>query len=376
MTTEVVNRSFSDVKYREALVSGLWTGCPSHDFEQMSVDYHQAGLLVLSRVLSSRNLNFTCDSVFPAGVYMLRHAVELALKDVVCASSSNQQICECFQKDKHDVEALFKRCKPTLTSFLDSSSIEWFADFVHSAERLDSRANLFRYPLSLKAGRAFGDEFIDIIETSKTLVSAYEIISLVFRGSKYTAPIHGISAKYLSTAGCGIGNCMLCRSTTSAKHYSAAEGFSAAAKILYEGSSMSWRKKCFPLLFLLRHAIELELKHLTCARNTIGAKSDYGHRFKKLWSIPEGILRQRATDSNWDLSPLNIVNNQLLELGKLDKDGFLFRYPVSKSLEYKLPSDSILDVKSIYEYQMGIIRFLAGCNAVIDEMADYENGMF
>lgn len=72
---------------------------------------------------------------------------------------------------------------------------------------------------------------------------------------------------------------------------------------------------------------------------------------------------------------LDIVDRQLIELGNLDKSGFLFRYPVNKSLEYKLPSNSALDVKSIYEYQMGIIDFLDGCNGVIDEMADYKNAM-
>lgn len=52
---------------------------------------------------------------------------------------------------------------------------------------------------------------------------------------------------------------------------------------------------------------------------------------------------------------------------------FCFAIQSTKAWERKLPSGSILDVKSIYEYQMGIIGFLGGCNAVIDEMADCEN---
>lgn len=375
MMAEVIDRSFWNVEYQDSLVSGLWTNCLHRDFEQMSVDYHNAGTCVISHVLQNDDCNAMCDFVFPAGVYMLRHAVELALKTIVCSNSNNPEICNCFQHDKHDILKLFNRCKPILKSSLDSPAFGWLDGFVCSAECLDPSADLFRYPLSLGSGRKSNDEFIDIYKTMKTLTSAYEIVSLAFEKGNRTVFAYGADADYFSAAGSGIGNCMLRRSTTSVKYYSTAEGFADAAKILYGDPSMSWREKCFPLLFLLRHAIELELKHLTCGRNTIGANGGCGHGFKKLWKIPEETLRQRAIDSSWDLSLLNIVDRQLIELGNLDKSGFLFRYPVNKSLEYKLPSSSTLDVKSIYEYQMGIIDFLDGCNGVIDEMADYENDM-
>lgn len=374
MAYKVIDRSFWDTKYPEAFVQSLWTGCYYRDFELLSSDYYHVGLCILFDVLNNRQLNFKCDFVFPVSAYMFRHGIELAVKAVICAKSNNKQISECFQKEKHDLESLFKRCKAVLGKVLRPTDFEWLSDFMLSASQWDPKADFFRYPSSTEVRKEIGDSSIDIVETSKTLAAAYGLISSAFE-SAVNVPVCKANSGYFTVASSGFGNCVPQRDETSMKYYLVVEGFSDAAKLLYREEGLSWREKCFPLLFLLRHAIELELKNLTCDRNIIGAKSGLGHNFEKLWKIPESTLKQRAIVSDWELSPLETVNCQLRELSKLDRSGFLFRYPVDKSLEYKIPSNSNLDIKSIYEYQMGIISFLDGCNSVLGEMADYEQEM-
>ena len=261
---------------------------------------------------------------------------------------------------------------------LDSVDIEWLEGFAFSASLWDPKADLLKYPPSRKSNRLFDDShiddngFVDIEETSRTLITAYRLISRCFEDGESNSPICQANTSYFSIGGIGIGDCSFRRSKTSDKYYLVAEGFADAAKIVYSESCLTWREKCFPLLFLLRHAIELELKHLTCGRNVIGAKGDPGHKLEQLWKAPKDILGDRARGSGWDLSLLDSVSQRLEELSKLDKGGFLFRYPVNKSMEYKIPGGKTLDVRSIYECQMAVIEFLDGCNSVIDEMADYE----
>lgn len=40
---EVIDRGFWHIEYPENLVTDLWAGCLSRDFERMSSDYYRAG---------------------------------------------------------------------------------------------------------------------------------------------------------------------------------------------------------------------------------------------------------------------------------------------------------------------------------------------
>lgn len=363
---EVIDRGFWHIEYPENLVTDLWAGCLSRDFERMSSDYYRAGECILTSVLRNRRSNRECDFVFPIAAYLFRHAIELAFKAVVCAKKSNPHICDCFQRDKHDIRSLFNRSKGDLEPHLNASEIKWLDDFASSSNDWDSNSDFFRYPLSSK--NCLDGKFIDVVEVSKTLIAAYETVSRVCRRGSSSVSINDAKGNYLSIACSGIGNCLLRAPLESYELYPASNGFSHAAELLYGDAGLSWREKCFPLLFLLRHSIELGLKHLTCARNSVGATGEKGHGLKKLWKVPGAELELQAKGSGWDLSPLATVNRQLVELDELDKNGFLFRYPVNKSMEYRILSDSKIDVRSIYEYQMGIIDFLDGCNCVLDEI--------
>lgn len=367
---EVIDRGFWHIEYPDNLVTGLWTGHLSCDFEQMSSDYYRAGHCILASVLRNGRSNNECDFVFPVAAYLLRHAIELAFKAVICAKKNNSQICDCFQRDKHDIRSLFDRSKNDLESCLDVFEIEWLNGFASSSNVWDSSSDFFRYPLSSK--NSLNGEFIDVFEASKTLTAAYETVLRACELGDSGVSIYDAKSSYLSIACGGIGNCLLHAPLESSGLYFVSGGFSRAAELLCNDTVLSWREKCFPLLFLLRHSIELGLKHLTCPRNIIGARGKQGHALGKLWEVPRARLKLQASKSGWDLAPLDIVNDQLAELNRLDKGGFLFRYPVNKSMEYQIPPDSKIDVKSIYEYQKGIIDFLDGCNYVVDEIEDYD----
>ena len=74
------------------------------------------------------------------------------------------------------------------------------------------------------------------------------------------------------------------------------------------------------------------------------------------------------------MSVLSLVEAQLTEVESIDKNGDNFRYPTSFSLEYRV-NDIDLDIKNVYEFMLGIINFLNGCDALLEHISDCEADM-
>ena len=181
-----------------------------------------------------------------------------------------------------------------------------------------------------------------------------------------------MASDFLSFTERGLNNCVINASKLSGRYYATAGGFAGMAYCLMENcADLEIGEKAFPVLFCLRHAIEVSLKHLDCKRGVLGAKERFGHSLKKLWRSPKESLRVIAEKSGWDISLLDIASRQIDELGNIDKQGYMFRYPCSKSQEYEF-IDKTIDLRSIYEYQMGLYSFLDGCNGCLDQEFELE----
>ena len=68
------------------------------------------------------------------------------------------------------------------------------------------------------------------------------------------------------------------------------------------------------------------------------------------------------------------MEKQIQELSCIDKNGDIFRYPTSYSLEYRF--DNIdLDLKNVYEFMQAIFNFCDGCDCEFESVADWESDM-
>ena len=68
---------------------------------------------------------------------------------------------------------------------------------------------------------------------------------------------------------------------------------------------------------------------------------------------------------------LDLVETQLSEIESIDKNGDIFRYPTSYSSEYRI-NNIDLDILNVYSIMLGIIRFLNGCDAMLEYISDCE----
>jgi hypothetical protein len=134
-------------------------------------------------------------------------------------------------------------------------------------------------------------------------------------------------------------------------------------------------------MFLLRNALELCLKRIFYSRveNGISKGAFFSkrksHKIKKdLWKNVRPVIQYYANEQGEELSIIDIVESGLLFIDGLDKNGDLFRYPTSYSLEYRF-NKKLVDIKNIYEYMRSLLNFLDGCDSILDVISDYESEM-
>lgn len=96
--------------------------------------------------------------------------------------------------------------------------------------------------------------------------------------------------------------------------------------------------------------------------------------YKELWKNVRPMIEYYANAQGPDMNIIDIVEKQIHELSSVDKNGDIFRYPTSYSLEYRF--DNIdLDLKNVYEFMQAIFNFCDGCDCKFEAVADWESDM-
>lgn len=96
--------------------------------------------------------------------------------------------------------------------------------------------------------------------------------------------------------------------------------------------------------------------------------------YKELWKNVRPMIEYYTKAQGQDLMIIDIVKSQIQELGNIDINGDIFRYPTSYSLEYRFDNIDI-DLKNAYEFMQGIFNFCDGCDSESEAVADWESDM-
>ena len=83
------------------------------------------------------------------------------------------------------------------------------------------------------------------------------------------------------------------------------------------------------------------------------------------------MIEHYAKEMGQDMSIIDNAENQLKEINKMDKNGYMFRYPTSYSFEYKF-NNKYIDISNIFIYMQSIVNFLEGCNSMFIEVEEFE----
>jgi hypothetical protein len=157
------------------------------------------------------------------------------------------------------------------------------------------------------------------------------------------------------------------------------EGYRRAAHLLYEriaSTRTGMDTLVFPLVYLWRHAIELQLKKVIVngARlRDLELKTPKTHDLVRLWELarPELLALGGAEPPE-----AAVVELLLQELQQLDPEATGFRYPEDRDGRPNLASPpALLDLDNVHDVLTDVHTFLECANAEIDHRLEWTQEM-
>lgn len=324
---------------------------------------------------------------FLPSMYLFRQGMELGIKALICgAVTSKSTIQQIFLNHKHNLYMLFEAYEAVETVKLTTEAYWWIKKYLQSLEEIDEKSDLFQFPFEDDFLSTYRNEFLDVVDMANSMLQAYGIIQKCLkileeeRIDRFDA---SRSFDFLQFAGHGIGNCYLWDSIRGDGFHKQVLGYSQAGQaaefLFYECNNLTKEEKAYPLLFLLRNLIELGLKRMFyktieygVPRKVFLSKRKSYLLYKELWKSVKPMIEHYAKGQ--DTTVIGIVDRQLQELSGIDKNGDMFRYPTSYSLEYRF-NEVDIDLKNTYEFMQAIFNFCDGCDGEFEAVADWESEM-
>ncbi|MBO4865737.1 MAG: hypothetical protein J5582_04095 [Ruminococcus sp.] len=362
----------------------------SHDFfddyKLLSFQFYECGYKTFDEVISSGDDNIKADMWFLTGIFLVRHSLELGLKALLCRILPRKKdIQEAFEECCHDVFMLYhKYSDKGKEKYLSNEEEKWLIKYLKSLEEVDKKSDMFRFPFENEFLSKYRNEFLDNEAVANNLLQAYALVKkCIERGivAEEDEFDEKLKPEFFVFASHGIGNCYLWQSISDEGFHVKVTGYSEVIDYIYQNQNITNEDKLYPLIFMFRNTIELCLKRLFYSRVVYGVplkvfnSKRKSHLIKKdLWKNVKPVIVYYATESGEELKTIEIVENMLLQISSIDKNGDIFRYPTSYSLEYRFDNKT-LDINNVYLYLRAIIKFLDSCDLMLDVIADYESEM-
>ncbi|WP_310605286.1 hypothetical protein [Anaerosporobacter sp.] len=382
----VGGKSFFDINDSNYLVHIKWSRNLKKDYQKLSEDFFICGYKICEKIVDSGHDNIKSDTWFLPSMYLFRQGMELGIKAFICdVVVSKHKIQQIFLECKHDLYKLFETYDMETATVLTSDEHHWIKEYLLSLEEVDAKSDLFRFPFEDDFLSKYRNKFLNVVDMANSMLQAYGIVQKCLhipeseRIDRFDA---ARSSELLQFSSHGIGNCYLWESLSGDGFHKQVWGYSLAAEFLfYECSEITKEDKTFPILFLMRNLIELGLKRMfyktiehRVPRNVFLSKRRSHLLYKELWKHARPMIEHYSKAQAQSLELINLVEKQIQELSGIDKNGDIFRYPTSYSLEYRF-DDINIDLKNTYEFMQAISNFCDGCDSEFEAVADWESDM-
>lgn len=371
------NTSFYDICSHSNVIH--WKGKYSDDLYDLSCYYFKFAYDVVDNIINNYDDNIKCDMWFLPAAFMFRQSMELLMKALL-AKKIKKNFHGLLTEYKHDLEGMFK-CYTNISKDWEITMQErrWLCDYLHNLEIVDKMSTLFRYPFKDEFLNQYNNDFLDICDMGNAFLNAYTILKKEYTGIEDKDIIEintSMNTSFLIFANHGIGNCQIYEFPWGDGFHKQIIGYRDVSEFIWKSDHTS-DIKLFPMMFLLRNAIELALKRLLFVKveqrvdDKKVRKTKNSHDLKELWEAVYPMLEYYSKGRNEDLKCLRLAEKYILELYYIDKKGDAFKYPFNYNLQYRF-NDLELDIDNIYKWLTGIFNFLDSCSYMLDDVADYE----
>ena len=361
---------FDEIKNKYNVVSFNWSYNYADDYISLSESFYHAAQLLMINITDDYRNNTKCDQWFFPALYLYRQAIELLCKGLLFTVIPKKELCKLFTTYKHNISGIFSEyIKHSTKLNLEIDEYEWVLAYLKDVEEKDAKSNLFRYPIRDGCLSQYHHHFLDIVDMTNSIDQCYSLLYKCVDNDKnpfkYSNDINlDLSPQVIFFASHGIGNCMLYNSVWDNAYMDHIEGYSEVAYYLKNFSNRN-HLSFLPIVFLIRHAIELSLKSIMSSHteyksiNQIKYNKLRSHNvYKDLW----GSVKSEIVD---------IADSYLKELGSLDKKGDAFRYPTNYGLQYHFKEQKY-DYEHSIDWLLSIFKFIIGCSYMVDAVLEYE----
>lgn len=379
------DKDIKEIVNKEMTVHIKWSKNPAYDYVKLSRQYMDSGYITLKEVIElPHNDNIKYDMWFLPGVYMMRQAIELLLKAGLAEKgASKSELQGFFLASKHNVKDLYVTYSDRYgVNELNEAERIWIEKYLSSIETVDSNSDLFRYPFKDDFMMQFANNSLNVFSMGNRLMYCYTTLNKMIFGEWFDVDKLDLKEEpqFIQFASSGIRNCYLWDSPWSDGFHRQVMGYSEVAEFLYIKYKESNNDELFyPIVFLMRNAIEIGLKRLLHMQMKNGLDDKIIRRnrnshllYKDLWKSVKPMLVHYANVDKQEKDTLELVESYIKALKSLDKNGDMFRYPCSYSHEYKFNNQEI-DVENFYNYLLGLFHFIDSCDLWLDNIKDYEN---
>jgi len=179
------------------------------------------------------------------------------------------------------------------------------------------------------------------------------------------------------------------------------EGYREAAKELLKSlltdKNINWLKidsKIYPIVFLIRHYIEIILKNTLRYYSIINDKAfsdevgyTKGHSLKELWDLLRPYIEDNykyySDELKSEYSDTNEAVEKIInEINDLDKNSFSFRYAfegankINDKIKFAIKAPQFIDLSNLNETFIRLINYLEGVNAEAVNILDEKQSNF
>lgn len=362
-----------------------WSHNCFQDYRKLSYNFFECGRYIFHEVVHEKTNTIKWDAWFLTGVFLMRHSIELALKAVLCREFEKKNtIQEIFKECKHDVFALFQKyCEVKKQEYLSIHESKWLKEYLISIEAIDKKSDTFRFPFSDEFISKYDQKFLDIKSVVDNILQAFSLVKKILERGNVNDKVvfdNNLKPSFFVFTDTRTRNCYLRKDFGGKGFYSKIEGYTEVIDYIYNIKEIPLENKSYPLICMLRNDIELYLKCLLYhdVEQPVDTKEkrrtkERSHKIKKdLWKSVRPVLEYyRKEQCDDTMESLDVVEDKLNSIDSLDKNGDMFRYPTSYSLEYKMDKKTF-DLQNVYEYMRAIINFLDTCDIILGLAAEYE----
>lgn len=366
------------------------SGDISDNFSKFGDDFLKAAHVIMEYILERQRIGELDCYFFPVA-YLYRHSLELKLKAI--AFKYIEDSGEMFIKETfHNLIKILEYIESFIREEIDADedAYLWMKTLFEDMNPIDKDSDAFRYPfkIEIKKDELWGDKqytikkffegqkHINLIAFANKMEIVFDILCSYYEHEKKKYEKY----KEYNTVFLEEGGDYYCQSVIGYDYSKAfygpmVKGYSESAEYLGDliiGDSQLKEIYFFPMCYLYRNALELELKQIWFEECAFGFQerckklSKSKHSFEKLWNmINEDLIRHSQGEG--DKSVITYAEQYISQINMLDSSSSVFRYPVNKYGKYHFVKNKYVDARNVGEFFKEISEFLQCVDIMMDD---------